>query len=179
MSSGMDANTRIALLERENDTVHGIFQRFDAMLEKTTDVLGSVQKLLAVHDQKISELQGANRATSELVERRREDASKTMERASQQMKEMTTELRIEVRQEITELGINVKASLSEIKESQQEIVKKIDDGANKTEQKFKEMEKRIVELERWRWLVVGGGLVLGFIAAKWSVIASLLGITGT
>ena len=171
--AGME--TRMSLIEKEFSIVHGIFQKYETALEKMADASTLVQKLLAVHDQRITERERAEAAIFESIERRRDEYAQNAEKVSQKMDQMATELRKEIKDELTDLGDDLKESLKGMKDSQAEIVKKIDEGTKSTETKFKEMEGRVRSLENWRWLVAGGGAVVGFLVAKWSLIASLFG----
>ena len=36
------------------------------------------------------------------------------------------------------------------------------------------IDKRVTAIERWKWLVVGGALVVGFAIAKYSVITQII-----
>lgn len=174
--AGME--TRMALIEKEFGMVHGIFQRFENALEKMSEASTLVQRLLAVHDQRITERERAETAIFESIERRRDEYARNAEKVSLKMEEMATELRKEIKEELTDLGDNLKESLRGMKDSQKEIGNKIDESATKTETKFKEMEGRVRSLENWRWVVAGGGMAVGFLVAKWPLIASLFAATG-
>lgn len=174
--TGME--TRVALIEKEFHIVHGIFQKFESALEKMTDISNSVQKLLAVHDQRITEREKAEASILESIERRRDEFSRNADKISEKMEEMGTELRKQVKDELSELSDTVKSSMKEMTNSQEKMVEKFEKRIENADAKYKDMEGRIRALENWRWLFVGGGAVVGFIVAKWSFFASLLSSVG-
>jgi len=175
--AGME--TRVALVEKEVGIVYGIFQKFESALEKMTEVSTSMQKLLAVHDQRIQERERAEASILESIERRRDEYARNAEKVSQKMEEMANELRKQVKEELEDLGDDMRNSMKELQDSQKEMLKKVEEKAEAQENKYGEMEKRVRALENWRWIVAGGGAVIGFILAKWNFFSSLLQAAGT
>ncbi len=172
MADNKDASnteTRLALIEREVGMVNSLFQKFEVALEKMTEVSSTIQKILAVHDQKIQERERAESMIMENVERRRDEYVRHAERATQKMEEIAKELREQVKEELTDLGTDVKASLQEMKET-------LKANNESVETKMEKVETRVRDLERWRWLIAGGGVVVGFIVAKWPMFAAILGV---
>ncbi len=62
---------------------------------------------------------------------------------------------------IAVLEISVKQLAAEIKEH------RVDSKEQHREmmEKIKEIDKRLIVIERWRWMVVGGALALGYLAS--------------
>ena len=76
---------------------------------------------------------------------------------------------------------NLEQQEKEFRDSVQELHSRITTNAKETHQAMSEMERRLVEefqkmrqdmsnrvgvLEKWRWLIIGGSIVLGFIIQK-------------
>ena len=54
-----ELETKVKLLEKEIHDRKGVFQRLDIAIEKLTDVSNSINRMLAVHEEKIAiELNG-------------------------------------------------------------------------------------------------------------------------
>ena len=54
-----DINTEVALLKKEVSDIKFIFNRLDTAIERITDVSTSVNRMLAVHEEKISQQEEA------------------------------------------------------------------------------------------------------------------------
>ena len=54
-----DINTEVALLKKEVKDIKFIFNRLDTAIEKITEVTTSVNRMLAVHEEKISQQEEA------------------------------------------------------------------------------------------------------------------------
>ena len=55
-----DINTEVALLKKEVKDIKFIFNRLDTAIEKITEVTTSVNRMLAVHEEKISKQEEAS-----------------------------------------------------------------------------------------------------------------------
>ena len=129
-----DLNTEVAILKREVADIKLIFNRLDTAIERITEVSSSVNRMLAVHEEKIAN---------------QEEASI---RANQ---EFTTDIR-ELHSRIT---TNYKELTDMISKHHKE------DAVN--QQKLRDdLNNRVGILEKWRWLIIGGSIVLGFIIQK-------------
>lgn len=101
-----------------------------------------------------------------------------------------------IKEDVKELKSDIKEIHSRITTSNREIVDKIDDMQTRIEHKMnanaqisqnqheeirkdvvedlEKMEKRVTNLEQWKWYVIGGAAVLGFILGNMSEIAKYL-----
>jgi DNA repair exonuclease SbcCD ATPase subunit len=180
-----ELGTRVAIVEKELETVYGIFSKFEATLEKITEVSSSLKELIAVHDNRLMERERADHTIFELIEKRKEEYSRGVERVHQKMEDLSTDLRREIRDEINEQYGELKEVVQRFEQSQKDIAdkidKRIDQQIGERDRKFKEpetklekLEERVKKLENWRWLIVGGGTAVGFVIGKWGFFANLL-----
>ena len=101
-----------------------------------------------------------------------------------------------IKEDVKELKSDIKEIHSRITTSNREIVDKIDDMQTRIEHKMnanaqisqdqheeirkdvvediEKMEKRVTALEQWKWYVIGGAAVLGFVIGHISEIAKYL-----
>lgn len=170
-----DMSTRLALIENEFRIVHGIFQKFESALDKMTTISNDMQRLLAVHDRRIHEREAAEQEIFNGIEQRRAEYMRHAERVSEKMEKISGDLRAQVKSDFVEFSVNIKESLKDIEKNQQAFLTTVEKENVKADVKFKEFEVRIRDLERWRWFMVGGGAVIGFLVARWSFVASLFG----
>lgn len=135
----MDAQVKI---------LESVVERIDTSIEKLTEVSNSIGKLLAVHDERINQL--------EKVHNRQEDDIRDIySRITVTSKEICDKL--------DSVEDSLEGKMKEHSNTSEKLHKelKVDlDGRLKT------IDDRIGILERWRWLILGGATVLGFLLEK-------------
>ena len=57
---------------------------------------------------------------------------------------------------------------------QEEKIEKQEQDDNNLKEVITKIDRRVTAIERWKWLVVGGALVVGFAIAKYSVITQII-----
>jgi hypothetical protein len=90
-----------------------------------------------------------------------------MSSSTQQLKQAETEIAVlQVRftnldEKIDDLKTDVNNIREEIKESSETATKLIKDFQADNIASHKEMSRKISDLEKWRWMIMGAGLVIG------------------
>ena len=129
-----DINTEVALLKKEVSDIKVIFSRLDVAIEKITDVSTCVNRMLAVHEEKIA------------------NAEEAQSRAN-------TEFTTDIRDLHSRITTNYKELTDMIQKHHRE------DALN--QQKLRDdLNNRVGILEKWRWLIIGGSIVIGFALQK-------------
>ena len=134
-----DINTEVALLKKEVSDIKVIFSRLDIAIEKITDVSSCVNRMLAVHEEKIA------------------NAEEAQVRANT---EFTTDIK--------ELHSRVTSNYKELTEM---ITEQHKEQAQQMQQLRNELASRVGVLEKWRWLIIGGSIVVGFIIQKFLILS--------
>ena len=129
-----DINTEVALLKKEVSDIKVIFSRLDVAIEKITDVSSCVNRMLAVHEERI--------ANQEEVDNRAN-------------LEFTTDIR--------ELHSRITTNYKELTDIMSEHSKQ--DAINQQILRD-DLNSRVGILEKWRWLIIGGSIVIGFVLQK-------------
>tara|TARA_B100001287_G_scaffold47606_1_gene36658 strand:+ start:2732 stop:3175 length:444 start_codon:yes stop_codon:yes gene_type:complete len=141
----MSVETEIALLKREVDDMKGIHVRLDAAIEKIADVSTSLHTIMAVHEEKLI---------------RQEEALDEQEKKLQ-------ENIMELHSRITS---NAKETHTAMGDMERRLVDQMNAHSQKEEEHFRkmreELSQRVGILEKWRWLIIGGSIVIGFIIQK-------------
>ena len=127
-------NTEVALLKKEVSDIKVIFSRLDVAIEKITDVSSCVNRMLAVHEEKIANAEEA------------------------QIKANT-----EFTTDIKELHSRVTSNYKELTEM---ITMQHKEQALHIQQLQNDLNGRVGILEKWRWLIIGGAIVVGFALQK-------------
>ena len=134
-----DINTEVALLKKEVSDIKVIFSRLDIAIEKITDVSSCVNRMLAVHEEKI-----ANQEESQ----------------SRANTEFTTDIK--------ELHSRVTSNYKELTDM---ITQQHKEQAQQMQELRNELAGRVGVLEKWRWLIIGGSIVVGFIIQKFLILS--------
>ena len=133
-----DINTEVALLKKEFSDIKFIFNRLDTAIERITDVSTSVNRMLAVHEEKIS-----------------------------QQEEAAIRADIEFRADIKELHSRITTNSKELAEQMAKNHRETEAHVQKLRA---DLNNRVGVLEKWRWLIIGGSIVVGFIIQKMLVL---------
>ena len=133
-----DINTEVALLKKEVSDIKVIFSRLDVAIEKITDVSSCVNRMLAVHEEKIANAEEA------------------------QLK-ANTEFTIDIK----ELHSRVTSNYKELTEM---ITMQHKEQALHIQQLQNDLNGRVGILEKWRWLIIGGAIVVGFALQKMPIL---------
>lgn len=130
----MTIKTDLELLKKEVEDMKQIHTRLDTAIEKLTDVSSCVNRMLAVHEEKLA---------------RQEDDIVSNEK---------------------EIKDNIQDLHSRITSNYKELTVLINQHNLKDEERFhklkSEFSSRVGILEKWRWIIIGGSIVAGFILHK-------------
>ena len=136
-----ELETEVELIKKELHDRKKIHDRLDVAIEKLTDVSNSINRMLAVHEEKITRQEEAIFEAEQQIEVRRSELSR----------------------QIDELHYRITTNTKEIMEAaaSQHIQQ------NKEIQKIKdELISRVGVLEKWRHVLIGGSIVVGFMLHK-------------
>jgi hypothetical protein len=129
-----DINTEVALLKKEVSDIKVIFSRLDVAIEKITDVSTCVNRMLAVHEEKIANAEEAQiRANTEFTH----DIKELHSRVTSNYKELTEMITLQHKEQALHI-----------------------------QQLQNDLNGRVGILEKWRWLIIGGAIVVGFALQK-------------
>ena len=130
----MTIKTDLELLKKEVQDMKQIHTRLDTAIEKLTDVSSCVNRMLAVHEEKLA---------------RQEDDIVSNEK---------------------EMKDNIQDLHSRITSNYKELTVLINQHNLKDEERFhklkSEFSSRVGILEKWRWIIIGGSIVAGFVLHK-------------
>lgn len=136
-STPKDSNADVAVLK-------AVVNRIDNSIAAMTEVSTSIGKLLAVHEERLNKLEKDTTTVGF-------DIRDIHARINTMSKEIVDKL------EVTERVLEGK-----IKESNEATGKKL----TELNQEMKKIDDRVGFLERWKWMVLGGALAIGWVLAK-------------
>ena len=136
-----ELETEVQLLKRDIEDVKSIHSRLDVAIDKLTDVSNSIHRMLAVHEEKLARQEEASIELEQQIEKRR---SEVLTKIDDLHSRITTNTK--------EIMINAAAQHEE---------------QNKEIQKIREeLSGRIGVMEKWRHVLIGGSIVVGFLLHK-------------
>jgi Skp family chaperone for outer membrane proteins len=134
--------TEVELLKKEVRDMGKIHSRLDTAIEKIADVSQSLHTIMAVHEEKLM---------------RQEEALDDQEKKLQ-------ENIMELHSRIT---TNAKEQTQLMGEMERRMIQAMKDHNRSETEEFQklraELQSRVGVLEKWRYLIIGGSIVIGFI----------------
>jgi len=140
-----ELETEVELLKKELYDQRKIHDRLDIAIEKLTDVSNSIHRMLAVHEEKIARQEEALFEAENKIEERRSELSSKIDELHSRITTNTKEI--------------MSAAALQHQEQNKEIQKIRD-----------ELSTRVGVLEKWRWIIIGGSIIAGFIIQKYMII---------
>jgi chromosome segregation ATPase len=142
-----ELETEVELLKKELHDQKRIHDRLDIAIEKLTDVSNSIHRMLAVHEEKIARQEEAIFEAEQKIEIRRGELLVKID---------------ELHSRITTNTKEIMTAASQQHEAQNKEIQKIRDDIN----------NRVGVLEKWRYVIIGGSIVAGFLLHKFVQIGT-------
>ena len=136
-----ELETEVKLLKKELHDQKKIHDRLDVAIEKLTDVSNSIHRMLAVHEEKLTRQEEAIFQAEEQIEVRRTEVLRQIE---------------ELHSRITTNTKDIMSAAVQQHTQQNKEIQRIRD----------ELVSRVGVLEKWRHVLIGGSIVIGFILHK-------------
>ena len=136
-----ELETEVELLKKELRGQKKIHDRLDIAIEKLTDVSNSIHRMLAVHEEKLARQEEAIFQAEEQIEVRRTEVLKQID---------------ELHSRITTNTKDIMAAAAQQHAQQNKEIQRIRD----------ELVSRVGVLEKWRHVLIGGSIVIGFMLHK-------------
>lgn len=132
----------VEILKRDMHQLNGLFSRLDVTIEKLGEVSTNLTKMIAVHENRLEQHEDTEKKNQDMiqllfakVEERRRDTETSKE---------------DFRKEITKLHDDILREIKELKQNQNEY--------------YEKSGRRISALEKWKWMIMGAGVLLGSLA---------------
>lgn len=131
---------------------------------------------ITVDQERIAKLETKVEAIQEDVKEVREDIKELHSRITTQTREIVEKIddfqtRIEHKMQASAVASKNQheAIQKAVQEDIQKVAKTLDDD-------IKEVTKRVDVLERWRWMIVGGTIVIGYVVGNLDIFAKIFGL---
>ena len=133
-----DLETEVELLKSKVSDMEKLHVRLDDAISKISEVSNCINRMLAVHEEKLANQEEAVFAAEELIEQRRTEFSNEIK---------------ELHSRITTNTKEIMSIASKQHKEHSEAIQKLHTDIN----------KRVGVLEKWRHVLIGGSIVIGFV----------------
>ena len=132
--------TDVAILKKDVSNIQGLLGRLDTAIDKIADATNGISKILTVHESELKIMQAAGNEVRRVAEKETDLLHKRIS----DMKDEGTAIR---------------------KINHDCVMAKLDKMQEMTNEELTTLAKRVMILERWKWLIMGGSTALGFVVA--------------
>jgi hypothetical protein len=144
---------RLNEVEKEVGQLTTLVGRIDTTLTKLTDLSTTVSQILAVQGNRLEVQEKAGEKLENLIETRRIDNEKAIRQVDIRIDDLESDL------------------YEEIKNNNENVITEIKGLRTEAGIQHDDISKRMTRLEKWMWLFIGGGAVIGFILDKVNFIS--------
>lgn len=148
-------SAEVASLQKDILKIGPLVERLDVTIEKLTVVASNVSQILAVQNQRLDSDEKAIIAIQDSIEKRREASDVNFKNLNDKFEDFK---------------IAIETNRSNFTNS----LDNIDDKLKDHSLKHTKLDKRLSNIERWSWLVIGGSAVLAFVLGNYSNIANII-----
>jgi len=145
MATVKTIETEVALLKKEVADMKAIHARLDTAIEKIADVSQSLHTIMAVHEEKLM-------------------------RQEESLDEQEKEFKTSIQELHSRITTNAKESTQAMGDMERRLVDAMNEHNRKETEQFlklrEELQNRVGVLEKWRHLIIGGAIVIGFILTE-------------
>ena len=141
MSDIENLKTEIALLKKDAKTGELIHQRLEIAIDKLSEIVISCKQMLAQQEQKLQKAEQTDDDIFVTLESRR--------------KEWDNDLK--------ELHSRISTQARDLRESQYQSENKL---LNEIRAVRTQLSERVGVLEKWRWLIIGGSIIIGLMMSN-------------
>ena len=141
MSDLENLKTEIALLKKDAKTGELIHQRLEIAIDKLSEIVISCKQMLAQQEQKLQKAEQTDDDIFITLESRR--------------KEWDSDLK--------ELHSRITTNTRELRDNQYQLESKL---LNEIRMVRTQLSERVGVLEKWRWLIIGGSIIIGLMMSN-------------
>jgi phage host-nuclease inhibitor protein Gam len=150
-----DLKLALGLLKKDVEVINTIYAKLDTNIEKMQEMSVSVARLLALHENKLDQQDKINKEINQLIELRRTEVMNDIKDLNQRLSSMQRELA----EKIETIDRKITNEIQSLKE---EVVENKKTASGDWFSSFHNWEK-------WKYMIIGGAVVMGFILAKASI----------
>lgn len=148
MSDELEQRVEIELLKKDVVTITALCGKFDVAIDKIQEIASNLSRMLSLQEQRLEIHEKTTKDMENILEMRRVEHNNDIKELHSRITTVNRELTEKIEQSENKI-------LTELQSLRSELTKDKD-----------KLGKRIFAIESWKWMVMGGLFVLGWIASK-------------
>lgn len=136
----------VTSLQRDMAQIGVLVDRLDVTIEKLTEVSTTVARLLAVQENRLENQEKIADKVQSSLESHKIETNKMVKDLYDKIHDVEEDL------------------IRDMDSNQDKVIKKIEELKSEGSVQHQEMSNRLNRLEKWMWILLGGGIVIGFVA---------------
>ena len=129
-------------LQRDVAQIDTLVERLDITIEKLTEVSSTVSQLLAVQGSRLEFQEKVQERLEKMFEERRGETEKNIKDLYARIEKVDKDLQ------------------EDMEDTYSKIAEKIEQHRKESTEQHKVLNDRITRMEKWMWMLIGGGVVL-------------------
>ena len=146
--------TEVAVLKSDVVRMATLFGKIEVAIEKMGDASNNIARMLAVHEERLDRQDTNTEELFTLVEKRKTELQIDIKELHSRITTVTRELAVDISDTEHRVIASVCSNMTDMKTYISEL---------NTEQNNKRdlLDTRLSELEKWKWIILGGSVILG------------------
>lgn len=136
--------TEVEVLKRDINRLGDLFDKLDVAIDKLSEVANGINKMLAVQENRLTQQEDISRHIFTIIENRQKEINEKYEH------------------------LNIK-----IQKTEEEVKSEINKTVNCIMTKIDKIATDVNSIEKWRYIVLGGAIVIGFLLSNVPLIGNL------
>jgi len=137
--------TDVEILKRDVSNIQSYLPRLDSAIEKITELSNTMSKMLAIHSQTIETMKEQSNGRHNATEKELDIIDKKIDHLD-----------------------------DDVKESLKSIIDAINTKDKETNNRIDTLSSRLTALEKWKWLVVGASMAIGYVISNLKFFHSII-----
>lgn len=155
MASQFDQRVEIELLKKDVSIMANLCEKFDTTIDKMQEIASSLSRMVSLQEQRLENQEETTKEIQSVLEMRRIEHNNDIK-----------ELHSRITTVNRELSDKIEETERTIIQELQEIRKEIKESHNKDTQSDISFMKRLEQIESWKYMMMGGIVVITWVLAK-------------
>lgn len=172
-------DTKVALLDAKVTAVVSNETKFEYTIEKLTEVSQSLKEMISIHQLKIEEIDRNSKKLQDYLDRDNHMTHKRINDLTEKVKTDMDEQYSEIMSTLSDIRKEQREyhqqSMADMNALKSDIKKDEESKGSEQTKKWEGFEKRLTNVERWRWTMAGGLLLAVFLVQNGSFLIKLFG----
>jgi predicted RNase H-like nuclease (RuvC/YqgF family) len=153
MPPQLDQRVEIELLKKDISILSSLFEKFDSTLDKMQEIASNLSRMVSLQEQRLESQEKETEELQSVLEMRRVEHNNDIKELHSRITTVNRDLSDKIEETEKTILSELQAIRKEIKESHANK----DDGS---------LSKRLAAIETWKYMMMGGIIVITWVLAK-------------